>query len=430
MNVVQPARLVAPAAITTVRPTLRGVIDMPRSRISAVKSTLAVSGVLLAALVGLSGCGDDATATAQIPAPQVSVASALEREVTEWDEFTGRVEAVESVEVRPRVTGYIESVNFTEGSTVRKGDLLFVIDPRPYRAELSIAEAELARAVARSELAASDAARSKSLVDIKAVSREEYDTRVNASREATASVAAARAAVDAAKLDLEFTRVTSPIGGRVSKAAITAGNLVTGGSNAATLLTTVVSLDPIYVSFEGDEQIYLKYTALAQRGERQSSRDAANPVLMGLANEDDYPRRGVMVFVDNQVDPHTGTIRARASFENKDGFLTPGLFARVKLLGTNSYKAVLVDDRAIGTDQSQKFVYVVDAANKVVYRPVKVGRLTQGLRIVLQGLQPGETVIVNGLQRVRPGVVVAPERIAMDARELAEAKLAMTGGNS
>jgi RND family efflux transporter MFP subunit len=401
-------------------------MDMLRSRISAVMSTLAVSGVALAALIGLSGCGGDATATAQAQAPQVSVAAALERQVTEWDEFTGRVEAVESVEIRPRVTGYIESVNFSEGSTVRKGDLLFVIDPRPYRAELSKAEAELARAVARSELAASDAARSKSLVDINAVSREEYDTRVNASREATASVAAARAAVDAAKLDLEFTRVTSPIAGRVSKAAITAGNLVTGGSNAATLLTTVVSLDPIYVTFEGDEQIYLKYTALAQRGERQSSRDAANPVLMGLANEDDYPRRGSMVFVDNQVDPRTGTIRARASFDNKDGFLTPGLFARVKLLGHNSFNAVLVDDRAIGTDQSQKFVYVVDAENKVVYRPVKVGRLTDGLRIVLQGLQPGETVIVNGLQRVRPGVVVAPERIAMDAREVAEAKLAMT----
>jgi RND family efflux transporter MFP subunit len=403
---------------------------MSRSRISAVKSTLAVSGVLLAALVGLSGCGGDATATAQAPAPQVSVAAALEREVTEWDEFTGRVEAVESVEVRPRVTGYIESVNFTEGSTVRKGDLLFVIDPRPYRAELAKAEAELARAVARSELAASDAARSKSLVDIKAVSREEYETRVNASREATANVAAARAAVDAAKLNLEFTRVTSPIAGRVGKAAVTAGNLVTGGSNTAALLTTVVSLDPIYVTFEGDEQIYLKYTELAQRGERQSSRDAANPVLMGLANDTDYPRRGTMVFVDNQVDPRTGTIRARASFENKDGFLTPGLFARVKLLGHNSYKAVLVDDRAIGTDQSQKFVYVVDAQNKVVYRPVKIGRLTDGLRIVLQGLQPGETVIVNGLQRVRPGVVVASERIAMDARELAEAKLAMTAGRS
>jgi RND family efflux transporter MFP subunit len=402
---------------------------MTRSKVRALTNTSGMwagSAALLAALVGLSGCKSEATTAQQAPAPQVSVASALERDVTEWDEFTGRLEAVESVEVRPRVTGYIESVNFAEGSTVKKGDLLFVIDPRPYRAELSKAEAELARAVARSELAASDAARSKSLVDIKAVSREEYDTRVNASREATANVAAARAAVDATKLNLEFTRVTSPITGRVSKAAVTAGNLVTGGSNAATLLTTVVSLDPIYVTFEGDEQIYLKYTALAQRGERQSSRDVANPVLMGLANETDYPRRGAMVFVDNQVDPRTGTIRARASFENKDGFLTPGLFARVKLLGHNSFQAVLVDDRAIGTDQSQKFVYVVDAENKVVYRPVKVGRLTDGLRIVLQGLQPGETVIVNGLQRVRPGVVVAPERIAMDAREVAEAKLAMT----
>jgi RND family efflux transporter MFP subunit len=397
---------------------------MTRSNIRTLTSTLAVSGVLLAALLGLSGCGSDATATAQQPAPQVSVASALERDVTEWDEFTGRLEAVESVEVRPRVTGYIESVNFTEGSTVRKGDLLFVIDPRPYRAELSKAEAELARAVARSELAVSDEARSEKLLDIKAVSREEYDSRVNGSREAKADVAAARAAVDSAKLNLEFTRITAPISGRVSKAVVTAGNLVTGGSNAATLLTTVVSLDPMYVTFEGDEQIYLKYNELSRRGERSSSRDVANPVLMGLANEDGYPHSGAMVFVDNQVDPRTGTIRARASFENKDGYLTPGLFARVKLLGHNSYRAVLVDDRAIGTDQSQKFVYVVDAQNKVVYRQVKVGRLQDGLRIVQQGLQPGETVVVNGLQRVRPGVVVATERVAMDARENAEAKLA------
>jgi RND family efflux transporter MFP subunit len=397
---------------------------MTRSNIRTLTSTLAVSGVLLAALLGLSGCGSDATATAQPPAPQVSVASALERDVTEWDEFTGRLEAVESVEVRPRVTGYIESVNFTEGSTVRKGDLLFVIDPRPYRAELSKAEAELARAVARSELAVSDEARSEKLLDIKAVSREEYDSRVNGSREAKADVAAARAAVDSAKLNLEFTRITAPISGRVSKAVVTAGNLVTGGSNAATLLTTVVSLDPMYVTFEGDEQIYLKYNELSRRGERSSSRDVANPVLMGLANEDGYPHSGAMVFVANQVDPRTGTIRARASFENKDGYLTPGLFARVKLLGHNSYRAVLVDDRAIGTDQSQKFVYVVDAQKKVVYRQVKVGRLQDGLRIVQQGLQPGETVVVNGLQRVRPGVVVATERVAMDARENAEAKLA------
>jgi RND family efflux transporter MFP subunit len=386
---------------------------------------LAVSGALIAALVALSGCRSEATTATQAPAPQVSVASALERDVTEWDEFTGRLEAVESVEVRPRVTGYIESVNFTEGSKVRKGDLLFVIDPRPYRAELSKAEAELARAVASAELAASDAARSEKLVDIKAVSREEYDSRINASREAKASVAAARAAVDSAKLNLEFTRITSPIDGRVSKAVVTTGNLVNGGSNAAPLLTTVVSLDPMYVTFEGDEQIYLKYNELSRRGERSSSRDAANPVLMGLANEDGYPHRGAMVFVDNQVDPRTGTIRARAAFENKDGYFTPGLFARVKLLGHNSYHAVLVDDRAIGTDQGQKFVYVVDAEHKIAYRPVKVGRLSDGLRIVQQGLQAGETVVVNGMQRVHPGVVVAPERVAMDARELAESKLAM-----
>jgi RND family efflux transporter MFP subunit len=380
----------------------------------------------LATLLVLNGCRSEATPQPPQSAPQVSVATVLERDVTEWDEFTGRLEAVESVEVRPRVTGYIESVNFTEGSIVKKGDLLFVIDPRPYRAELSKAQAELARALARSELTAAEAARSEKLVAIKAVSHEEYDQRVNASREAAANVDAARAAVEATRLNIEFTRITSPITGRVSKAVVTSGNLVSGGSNAATLLTTVVSTDPMYVTFEGDEQVYLKYAELARRGERSSSRDAANPVLMGLANEDGYPHQGAMAFVDNQIDPRTGTIRARASFDNKDGYLTPGLFARVKLLGHNSYRAVLVDDRAIGTDQSQKFVYVVDAENKVSYRAVKIGRVTDGLRIVQQGLQPGETVVVNGLQRVRPGVTIAPERVAMDARELAETKLALS----
>jgi RND family efflux transporter MFP subunit len=375
-------------------------------------------------LLASGGCRSDATGAPAIQAPQVAVAAALERDVTEWDEFTGRLEAVESVEVRPRVTGYIESVDFEEGAAVRKGDLLFVIDPRPYRAELAQAEAELARARARSELTHSDVKRSEKLLAIKAVSQEEYDQRVNAAREAAANVAAASAAVDAARLNLEFTRVTAPIAGRVSKAAVTAGNLVTGGSNAATLLTTLVSLDPIYVAFEGDEQVYLKYAELARRGVRASSRDAANPVLMALANEQGYPHRGEMVFVDNQIDPRTGTIRARASFANTDGYLTPGLFARVKLLGKDSYRAVLVDDRAIGTDQNQKFVYVVDAENKVSYRSVKVGRLDAGLRIVLEGLAPGENVVVNGLQRVQPGAVVAPERVAMDARENEEALLA------
>lgn len=392
--------------------------------------TVASLSLVAAIMAGIGGCSSDATTTPAVQAPQVSVAEALARDVTEWDEFTGRLEAVESVEVRPRVTGYIESVNFTEGSVVRKGDLLFVIDPRPYRAELSKAEAELQRAIARSELAATDQTRSEKLLDIKAVSREEYDQRVNASREARASVDAARAAVDAARLNLEFTRITSPIAGRASKAIVTAGNLVTGGSNAATLLTTVVSIDPIYVTFEGDEQVYLKYTELARRGDRSSSRDVANPVLMELANEQGFPHRGAMTFVDNQIDPRTGTIRARASFDNKDGYLTPGLFARVKLLGHNSYKAVLVDDRAIGTDQSQKFVFVVDAENKVSYRSVKIGRLTDGLRIVQQGLSPGEIVVVNGLQRVQPGAVVAPERIAMDARENAETEALVAKANA
>lgn len=372
----------------------------------------------------LQGCTSEAETQAAAPAPQVTVAAALEREVREWDEFTGRLEAVESVEVRPRVTGYIDSVNFSEGSIVKKGDLLFVIDQRPYRAELSRAEAELARAIARAELSTTDVERSEKLLGVKAVSREEYDQRLNAQREAQANVEAARAAVTSAKLNLEFTRIVAPIGGRVSRAIVTAGNLVTGGSNAATLLTTVVSIDPIYVAFEGDEQVYLKYTELARRGDRPSSRDAANPVLMGLANEQGYPHQGAMTFVDNQVDPRTGTIRARASFDNKDGFLTPGLFARVKLLGHNSHRAVLVDDRAIGTDQSQKFVYVVDSENKVSYRGVKIGRLNEGLRIVQEGLQPGETVIVNGMQRVHPGAVVAPEQVAMDARVNGDAMLA------
>lgn len=399
-------------------------------QLSRILSVTALSPLLLAAgAIALSGCSSEAT-TAAAPVPaSVSVAAALERQVVEWDDFTGRLEAVESVEIRPRVAGYIESVNFEEGSLVHKGDLLFVIDPRPYKAELDKAAAELTRARAGAELARSDVARSEKLLSIRAVSQEEYDQRVNEARESQANVDAARATLEAVRLDLSFTRVTAPITGRVSKAAVTAGNLVTGGSGAATLLTTIVSVDPIYVSFEGDEQVYLKYTELAHRGERPSSRDAANPVMMGLANEDGYPHTGKMVFVDNRVDPRTGTIRARAAFDNKDGYFTPGLFARVKLFGHNTFPAVLVDDRAVGTDQSQKFVYVVDADNKVAYRTVKIGRLTDGLRIVQSGLAPGETVVVNGLQRVHPGDIVAPERVAMDARENAETKFAQANSD-
>jgi RND family efflux transporter MFP subunit len=389
-------------------------------------SSVSVLLPLVVASVVLAGCKSEATTAPVQPATPISVAAALERQVTEWDEFTGRLEAVESVEIRPRVTGYIESVNFSEGSLVQKNDLLFVIDPRPYRAALDQARAELTRARARAELAHSDVVRSDKLLAIKAVSQEEYDQRSNGAREADATVEAARAALEVAQLNLDFTRVTAPITGRISKAAVTAGNLVNGGSGAATLLTTIVSVDPIYVSFEGDEQVYLKYNELARRGDRSSSRDFANPVQIGLANENGYPHTGTMAFVDNQIDPRTGTIRARASFSNKDGYFTPGLFARVKLLGHNSYTAVLVDDRAIGTDQSQKFVYVVDAENKVTYRTVKIGRLTDGLRIVHEGLTVGEKVVVNGMQRIHPGSVVKPELVAMDARLTTEARFAST----
>ena len=386
---------------------------------SVVPFSFAALAIVSAAVL-LSGCTSEADTASIAPPVEVSVAAALERNVTQWDEFTGRLEAVESVEVRPRVTGYIESVNFAEGSLVRKGDLLFVIDPRPYRAELAKAEAELTRATARVELAESDVARSEKLRQIKAVSQEEFDQRLNAAREARANVGAAEAAVDAAKLNLEFTRITAPISGRISKAAVTAGNLVSGGSSQSTLLTTVVSVDPIYVTFEGDEQVYLKYHELSQRGAKQFGSERPNGVQMGLANEQGYPHAGSIVFVDNQIDPRTGTIRARAAFDNKDGYFTPGLFARVKMLGHDSFKAVLVDDRAIGTDQSQKFVLVVDGDNKVAYRTVKVGRIADGLRIVTEGLAPGESVVVNGLQRVRPGAVIAPQKVAMEAREAGE----------
>jgi RND family efflux transporter MFP subunit len=394
----------------------------PQRFVSSFSLPLALP--LAMSAIFIAGCTSEATTAPAQPVTSVTVAAALQKQVTEWDEFTGRLEAVESVEIRPRVTGYIESVNFTEGSLVHKNDLLFVIDQRPYRAALDKARAELTRARSHAELAHNDVVRSERLLAIKAVSQEEYDQRVNAAREADATVEAARAALETAQLDLDFTRVTAPVSGRVSKAAVTAGNLVTGGTGTSPVLTTIVSVDPIYVSFEGDEQVYLKYTELARRGDRQSSRDVANPVQMGLANEDGYPHVGAMVFVDNQVDPHTGTIHARASFSNKDGYFTPGLFARVKLLGHNSFSAVLVDDRAIGTDQSQKFVYVVDAENKVTYRTVKIGRLTDGLRIVQEGLSAGEKVVVNGVQRVHPGSVVKTELVAMDARLTADQRFA------
>jgi RND family efflux transporter MFP subunit len=373
------------------------------------------ASVLTLLVVLASGCAPQAAPAPQ--APQVSIAEVLQRDVTDWDEFTGRTEAIESVEVRPRVSGYIERVAFVEGSTVKKGDLLFVIDPRPYRAELDRAEAELVRAQANAELARNEVARGDRLLNARAISREEYDQRVNAGRESDANVRAARAAVETARLNLGYTRITSPIDGRVSKAEVTLGNLVSGGTANSTLLTTVVSIDPIYVAFEGDERVYLKYANLGQLRELRGANNMRNTVRVGLANEEDFPHDGELVFFDNQLNPATGTIRARALLDTHDGRLTPGLFARVKLIGTEVRSAVVIDDRAVGTDQDQKFVYVVGKNNVVDYRAVKLGRVFEGLRIVEEGLEPGERIVVNGLQRVRPGVTIAPELVSMDRNQ-------------
>ncbi len=359
----------------------------------------------------LVACGRDAPPAP--PPPAVTVAEVREQEINEWDEFTGRIEAVDAVEIRPRVSGYIQRVAFAEGKEVRNGDVLFVIDPRPYEAELARATAELQRARTRASLAAKEVERAERLVAVQAISREEFDTRASAEAESRASISAAQAAVATARLNMDWTRVRSPIAGRVSRAEVTQGNLVQAGPPDATLLTTVVSLDPVYVYFEGDEQTYLRYGELARAGARPSSRDTRNPIQLGLANEQGFPHTGYVDFVDNQLNPETGTIRARAVFTNKDRVFTPGLFARLKLVGSARYRAVLVVDRAIGTDQDKKFVLAVKADSTAEYRPVEIGRLVDGMRIVRTGLKGGDRIVINGLQRVRPGMKVAPTMVPM-----------------
>jgi RND family efflux transporter MFP subunit len=343
------------------------------------------------------------------------VAQVLQQKLIDWDEYTGRFQAIDTVEVRPRVSGYIDRVLFSEGKAVKKGETLIVIDPRPYQADYDRAKAELALAKAQRELAGLEAERVHKLKDSGAVSQEEYDERVSALHQQEASVAAAQAAFNSAELNLSFTKVEAPVDGVASRAEITRGNLVTGGNNGGTLLTTIVSIDPMYVYFEGDEHAYLRYQERARAGQRQSSRNFANPVRIGLANEDGFPHQGHMDFVDNQLNARTGTIRGRAVIDNKDGLFTPGMFARVQLLGTGARDVILVEERAIGTDQTQNFVLVLGAGNKVEYRAVQLGRALQGLRIVSKGLGPGDVIVINGLQRVRPGAPVTPKKVTMGA---------------
>lgn len=380
---------------------------------------------LMAVLV-MSACGKTPDTAASMPAAKVSVAKVLEQPVNEWDEFTGRLEAPETVEIRPRVSGQIDSVAFTEGALVKKGDLLFQIDPRPFQAEVRRLEAQLAQARATATRSENEAKRGERLRLSNAISAELADSRTSAAQEARAAAAAIQAQLDLAKLNLSFTRVTSPISGRVSRADITAGNLVTAD---VTPLTSVVSTDKVYAYFDADERVFLKYTRLAREGQRGQ----ATPVYMGLSNEEGNPHLGHMNFIDNQVNPQTGTIRGRAVFDNKDGAYTPGLYARLKLVGSGTYSAVLINDEAVGTDLGKKFVLVMDADNKPAYRAVELGPKIEGLRIVRNGLSKDDTIIVKGLQRARPGTPVTPETVPMASEEtiaaLAQQRKALEASN-
>lgn len=366
----------------------------------SVKSFASVGSVLALALF-VAGCGANAQQTSnEPPPPQVSAAPVVFKSLRQWDEFTGRLEPVEQVQIRPRVGGYIDSARFQEGTQVRKGQVLFQIDPRPFQAEVNRLAAETDSGRAKLELATANRQRGERLVEQGALARSEFERLTSEEKAARASLEAGSAALNAAKLNLEFTRVTSPIDGRVSRAMITAGNLVT----SADLLTTVVSENPVYASFNTDEQTFLKYA--------QGARGRPSPVFMGLMTEDGYPHEGKLVFVDNAMDAGSGTINGRALFTNPDGRFTAGLFARIRLVSDASESVALAPDRAVAADLGKRFVLVVGPKNVAEYRVVTLGPKVGDLRIIRTGLKPGEVIIVGGGQRVKPGQTVAPTRVA------------------
>jgi multidrug efflux system membrane fusion protein len=379
---------------------------------------LLVPAVALVALAA-TGCNRSAaSAPAQLPPPPVVVTAVEQQELIEWDEFTGRTAPVEYVEVRPRVSGHIQEVRFQPGQLVNQGDVLFQIDPRWHQAELDRREAELAQAQVRLENLKREAARTAQLLATKAISTEEAEARHARYEEARAAVLAAQAARDAARLDLDHTAVRAPIRGRVSRERVTAGNYVSGLAGAATLLTTIVSVDPIHVYADMDENALLRFNALVRANQITRNGDGAVPVEMQLADEEEFPHRGHIESFDNQLDPQTGSILVRAVFPNPEGRIVPGLFARLRVPASARQPALLVDERAIGTDQAQKFVLVLGATNTVAYRPVKLGPALNGRRIVREGLQPGEKVVRDILfAKVRPGMTVAPQEAdaAVDA---------------
>jgi multidrug efflux system membrane fusion protein len=378
-----------------------------------IKAALYLSPVLAGAvLMGLHGRSEANLPKAEAAAPEVTVAEVIQRPLREWQEFSGRLQAVDTVEVRPRVNGFVNRVTFTDGARVKKGDLLFQIDPRPFQDEVDRLAAERTRAAADHELARANHARAEGLIGAHAISREEYERLAAAEISAKGALDSVSSSLAAARLNREFTEVRAPIDGHVSRALITAGNLVT----SASVLTTVVSDDPVYAYFDADEATYLRYRQLNAAPSADGSREpAAAGVYMGLVDEQGYPHAGKLDFVDNRVDPTTGTIRARAVFENPDGRFTPGLFARIRLVGGAESETVLVDERAIGTDLGRSYVLILTADNRVEQRFIELGPDVDGLRVIRSGLAGGDTVVVNGLQRVRPGQAVAAAHVPMNA---------------
>jgi multidrug efflux system membrane fusion protein len=369
-------------------------------------------------LHSLDARADSAPVAAVPQAIPVSVATVSESRVPGWNEFSGRLEAVERVDVRPRVAGAVSAVHFREGALVKAGELLITIDPAPYAAEVARAEAQVAAAQARVTQAANEETRAKRLWDDQAIARREFDERTNGRSEADANLRAAQAALQSARLSLGYTQVRAPVAGRIGRLEVTVGNLVAAGPGSQ-VLTTLVSVNPIYASFDADERVVLR--ALKDMGDARGSAPGKSgidsiPVRMGTTTSEGTPWTGRLQLIDNQVDARSGTVRVRATFDNKDGSLIPGQFARIRMGQAKEETALLVSERAVGTDQSKKFVMVIGADNKAEYREVTLGAAVEGLRAVTTGLKPGERVVVNGLQHIRPGALVAPQVVTMEAK--------------
>jgi multidrug efflux system membrane fusion protein len=368
------------------------------------------TAVLLASLLAaqsLAACGEKQAGDTP-PPPAVTVSKPFHKPIAEWDEYTGRFTAVETVEVRARVSGFIDSVHFKEGQIIKKDDLLFIIDQRPYKIAVDQAKSDVERAQAKLQIATLDLQRAEPLVANQTVTQREYDTRKSTQRDASGQLGSAEAALKQAELNLEWTEVRAPIAGRISDKRVDAGNLITGGQTGSTLLTVIVSVDPIRFVFDGSETDFIHYLRLAQAGGRPSSRDAPNPVSVRLADETEFKHNGRMDFVDNAVNPKTGTIRGRAIFDNKDGLLTPGFFGRLRLFG-GEHDALLIPDNAVASDQSNKVVFVVAEDGTVSMKRVELGPIIDGLRVVRSGLEPNDRIVIDGLQRARPGQKVTAE---------------------